>query len=75
MMADMKRAHDSFQVDDRDRRPPPDFDPVFGKGYVDEHGVYWAVEQWQRFDKGGPFDFSMTGGENGSDAKENLDEG
>ena len=75
MMADMKRAHDSFQRDDRDRRPPPDFDPAFGAGHVDEHGVYWAVEQWQRFDMGGAFDFSATNKENGSGGKEDVDKG
>ena len=54
MMADLKRAHDGFQNDERDRRPPPDFDPVFGVGSVDEHGVYWAVESWKRTVADGP---------------------
>ena len=72
MMADLKRAHDSFQNDDRDRRPPPDFDPVFGKGCVDEHGVYWATENWKHEIAGGPM--SQDAGENGSYGKENLDE-
>lgn len=57
MMADMKKSHDSFQHSDRDRRPPPGFDSAFGNGHVDEHGVYWAIEQWKRFDVGGPLHF------------------
>lgn len=29
---------------DRDRRPPPGFDPVFGEGTVSRDGVYWALD-------------------------------
>lgn len=67
MMSDMKRSHDSFAHDDRDRRPPPNYDAAFGKGYVDEHGVYWGVEQWHRFDINGPLHFNKK--EEEADAK------
>lgn len=30
---------------DRDRRPPPDYDP-YGKGTVGIDGVYWAMKNW-----------------------------
>ena len=72
MMVDLKRAHDGFQNDDRDRRPPPDFDPVFGAGCVDEHGVYWATENWKRTIVPGPM--NQDAGENGAHAEENLDQ-
>ena len=62
MLADMKRAHDSFQIDERDRRPPPNWDSAFDKGYVDEGGVYWGIEQWSRFDMGGPLYFGAQNG-------------
>ena len=54
MMGDIKRAHDSFQNDDRNRKPPPGFDPVFGEGTVDKHGVYWAVDGMKRHRVNGP---------------------
>jgi len=41
----MKKAHDNRVNGDRDRGPPPDFDPVFGHGVVDMDGVYWAREK------------------------------
>ena len=62
LMVDMKRAHDGFLHDDRDRRPPPNWDSAFDKGYVDEHGVYWGLEQWRRFDMGGPLYFGQMNG-------------
>jgi len=31
-----------------------DFDPAFGEGFVDEHGVYWAMEEWKRSRVNGP---------------------
>ncbi len=45
---DRKAFYESRQVDDRDRRPPPDFDPAFDEGYVDAKGIYWAVREWSR---------------------------
>ncbi len=42
---DIEVSRDKGLHEDRDRRPPPDFDPVFGEGYVSPHdGVYWADE-------------------------------
>ena len=47
LWASIKGAYERRQNQERDRRPPPDFDPAFGKGTVDKDGVYWAVEQWK----------------------------
>ena len=60
MMADLRRAHDGFQNDERDRRPPPDFDSAFGPGAVDKHGVYWAIDEWKRAVIGGPMQDGVT---------------
>ena len=51
---DCERAYTSRGNDDRDRRPPPDFDPAFSPGVVDKDGVYWAVEQWKHVGVQGP---------------------
>ena len=40
---------------DRDRRPPPGFDPVFGDGVVTKDGAYWSVEPTRRHRMNGPF--------------------
>ena len=50
----LKRAFESRRSDDRDRRPPADFDPVFGKGTVDKDGVYWAINNWKYLGVNGP---------------------
>mgnify|MGYP000521875227 FL=1 len=42
---DTRARRAKARQEDRDRRPPPDFDPVFGEGYVSPHdGTYWADE-------------------------------
>lgn len=40
--------HNRLQNEDRDRRPPPDFDPVFDDGIVDKYGAYFAVNNASR---------------------------
>ena len=42
----LERAYDRRQNQDRDRRPPPGFDPAFSEGVVDRDGVYWAKAKW-----------------------------
>jgi len=32
-----------LRSEDRDRRPPPDFDPLKDDGYVDRHGTYFGM--------------------------------
>lgn len=44
---DSEEAYNRRQNQDRDRRPPPDWDPAFGQGVVDKDGVYWAVDSWK----------------------------
>lgn len=34
---------DRLKSEDRDRRPPPEFDPAFDDGILDKDGVYFAV--------------------------------
>lgn len=43
----LETAYESRRNDDRHREPPPDFDPAFADGFVDDKGVYWAVENWK----------------------------
>lgn len=47
-------GYEKRRNDDRHREPPPDFDPAFGEGTVDENGVYWALEEWKRLGVNGP---------------------
>lgn len=47
LWAGLKRAYERRQGQDRDRRPPPDWNPAFGKGVVDRDGVYWAIDKWK----------------------------
>lgn len=47
LWAGMKAARDRRQNQDRDRRPPPGFDPAFDEGTVDQDGVYWALDKWK----------------------------
>lgn len=54
LWADLGKAHDRRQTQDRDRRPPPDFDPAFSKGVVDRDGVYWALDKWKYSGVRGP---------------------
>ena len=53
-------AYEKRRNNDRHREPPPDFDPVFGEGTVDENGVYWALEEWKRLGVNGPMDGNPT---------------
>ena len=54
------RGYEKRRNNDRDRRPPPGFDPAFGEGFVDEHGVYWALEEWKRARMNGPMEGNPT---------------
>ena len=38
-----RKVQERLKYEERDRNPPPGFDPVFDDGIVDEHGVYFAV--------------------------------
>jgi len=46
----LEAGYNHRQNDDRDRKPPPDFDPVFGEGKVDGNGTYWAIDPWRYAD-------------------------
>jgi len=72
LWSSLKVAYESRQNDERDRRPPPGFDPVFGEGTVDQAGVYWAVDSWKYLGTNGPM---QPAGENGkeSHAEEGVD--
>lgn len=50
----LKRAFESRLNDDRLRGPPADFEPAFGKGTIDQHGVYWAIDRWKYLGVNGP---------------------
>ena len=54
LWSSLHRAWDSRRNDDRDRSPPPGFDPVFGEGAVDPDGTYWAVANWRFLGVQGP---------------------
>ena len=54
------RAFEKRRTVDRHREPPPDFDPAFDEGTVDESGVYWALEEWKRLGVNGPKDGNPT---------------
>lgn len=60
LFAALKRAHDSRANDDRNRRPPPGFDPAFSEGTVDKDGVYWAVDKWKYVGVKGPMSSELT---------------
>lgn len=51
---DRKTFYESRQSDDRDRDPPPGFDPAFDEGMVDDRGTYWAVDSWKYTGVNGP---------------------
>ena len=51
----LKLNYDKRLTESRDRRPPPDFDPAFTEGIVDDDGVYWAKENWARGGALGPY--------------------
>lgn len=40
--AGLKRSFEMMRYEDRDRRPPPDFDPAFSEGEVTPDGAYWS---------------------------------
>jgi hypothetical protein len=48
-----RKAWESRNNADRDRRPPPDYDPFSG-GYVDKYGCYWGKESWKGSSVRGP---------------------
>ena len=52
----LEKGYESRRIDERHREPPPDFDPAFDEGVVDERGVYWAVDSWRRLGANGPMD-------------------
>ena len=54
LWSSLRNAYDSRRNDDRDRRPPPDFDPAFGEGTVAADGTYWAVDNWKYQGINGP---------------------
>jgi len=41
--ADHRKMWDKLRTEDRDRRPPPGFDPLKDDGFVDKHGTYFGV--------------------------------
>ena len=52
---DMEKSYHQGHYEDRDRRPPPGFDPAFSpSGVVDKHGMYWASERWRHLGVNGP---------------------
>ena len=53
-------AYEKRRNNDRHREPPPDFDPAFSEGTVDENGVYWALEEWKRLGVNGPMGGNPT---------------
>ncbi len=63
LWSDMESAHRNRQTKERDRRPPPDWDPAFQPGAVDPDGVYWAVDSWKYGGVGGRTAFDYTGKE------------
>ena len=67
--AERKEFFESRQDNDRHREPPPDFDPAFDDGTVDENGVYWAVDTWKHLGVNGPshIDESETDNRNGQE--------
>ncbi len=55
LWADLRNNFERGQNEDRDRRPPKDFDPVFGEAHVSPDGTYWGLESWAaRFRVNGP---------------------
>ena len=54
LWARLKKGYEGRANEDRDRRPPADFDPAFGQGTVDKDGVYWAVDNWKNIGVKGP---------------------
>ncbi len=41
--ADHRKMWDRLRFEDRDRRPPPDFNPLKDNGYVDKYGTYFGM--------------------------------
>jgi len=54
LWASLRVSFEHLRNDDRDRKPPPWFDPVFGDGQVDRHGTYWALDSDRRVSMNGP---------------------
>ena len=49
-----RSGYERRQNQDRDRRPPPGFDPAFGEGMVTKDGVYLAVDPYKHRRANGP---------------------
>ena len=60
LFAGLKAGYEKRATKDRDRRPPPGFDPAFQDGVVDEDGVYWAVDTWKYGGVWGPVSSKMV---------------
>lgn len=60
----MRATFERSRNQDRDRRPPPGFDPIFGEGTVTKDGVYFAVDTVRNKRMNGPL--TQTGEEVGS---------
>ena len=60
LMSSLEHGYDKRQNQDRDRRPPPDWNPAFDKGVVDQDGVYWAVDKWRYGGVFGPVSSKMV---------------
>ena len=65
LWSDLKHSHDRRANEDRDRRPPPEFEPAFGHGMVDQHGAYWAADSWKSLRVNGPMQDGKEAGGNG----------
>jgi hypothetical protein len=44
VMENRRKLWDRLRGEERDRRPPPNFDAMKDDGYVDQAGVYWAMD-------------------------------
>ena len=69
----LRRGYEKRMRNDRDRRPPPDFDPVFGEGAVAKDGVYWAVESDFRTQMNTPWRGKQSRNGKDGDGKETVD--
>ena len=72
LFADLEASYNRRQNQDRDRRPPPGFDPAFSAGTVDKDGVYWAVDSWKYGGANGPMAY-MKDARNGHDNGKKVD--
>jgi hypothetical protein len=58
----IKKTFHNMRNEDRDRRPPPGYDPVFGEGDVTPDGAYWRDEPpWRKREAMGQNDFEQNG--------------